>query len=179
MAGIVPKRGLREHDIQLARFLPQGNVDSSFNSPVFEFGAEPATGSVRALAVQPDGRILVGGEAGHFGAGGFGVARFNANGSFDTSFGNSGITTTPFPNATTVEHTLLLQPDGRIAKDDPRPPTSTVTRLSAVVSALRRPQYWARLGAPNGSGMYHARWIGSSPIPPRLPSDTAPVGRIG
>jgi len=106
--------GFRDHDIQLVRFLPQGNVDSSFNSPVFEFGAEPATGSVRALAVQPDGRILVGGEAGHFGAGGFGVARFNANGSFDTSFGNSGITTTPFPNATTVEHTLLLQPDGKI-----------------------------------------------------------------
>ena len=67
MAGIVPKRGLRDHDIQLVRFLPQGNVDSSFNSPVFEFGAEPATGSVRARAVQPDGCILVGGEAGHFG----------------------------------------------------------------------------------------------------------------
>jgi hypothetical protein len=106
-------RQLRANSASAVRFLPQGNVDSSFNSPFFEFGAEPATGSVRALAVQPDGRILVGGEAGHFGAGGFGVARFNANGSFDTSLGNSGITTTPFPNATTVEHTLLLQPDGQ------------------------------------------------------------------
>jgi hypothetical protein len=28
--------------------------------------------------------------------------------------GNAGIVTTPLPNATTVKHTLLLQPDGKI-----------------------------------------------------------------
>ena len=105
--------GSKDHDVQLIRFLPQGAVDSTFNSPVFDFGAEPNSGGARALAVQPNGQIVAGAEAGHFGAGGFGVARFNTNGSFDTSFGNPGIVTTPFPNATTVEHALLLQPTGR------------------------------------------------------------------
>ena len=65
MTGIVPKRGLRDHDIQLVRFLPQGNVDSSFNSPVFEFGAEPSSISIafgfgmgRLLAAVVHGRSI-------------------------------------------------------------------------------------------------------------------------
>jgi uncharacterized delta-60 repeat protein len=81
---------------------------------VFDFGAEPNTASAQVLSVQPDGRIVDGGTAGQFGAGGFGVARFNPNGGFDTTFGNGGKVTTPFPNATVVEHALLLQPDGKI-----------------------------------------------------------------
>ena len=104
--------GRGDADIKLVRFLPQGSVDSTFNSPVFDFGPEEGTNeSARALVVQPDGHIVAGGEAGHFGAGGFGVARFNANGSFDTTFGTGGKVTTPFRNATTVETALVLQPN--------------------------------------------------------------------
>jgi uncharacterized delta-60 repeat protein len=113
-ATVTGEGGFRDHDIQLLRFLPQGGLDSTFNSPVFDFGAEPNTGGAGSVVVQPNGQILVRGEAGQFGAEGFVVARFNADGSFDKSFGNAGIVTTPFPNATTVEHALLLQPDGRI-----------------------------------------------------------------
>jgi uncharacterized delta-60 repeat protein len=110
----VGEGGSKDRDVQMIRFLPQGAVDSTFNSPVFDFEAEPNSGGVRALAIQPGGRIVAGAEAGHFGAGGFGVARFNTGGSFDTSFGRAGMVMTPFANATTVEHALLSQPDGKI-----------------------------------------------------------------
>jgi uncharacterized delta-60 repeat protein len=105
----------KEIEIQLVRLLPQGSVDSAFNSPVFDFGpAGPFAESANALAIQPNGQIVAGGGAGQFGAGGFGVARFNANGSFDNTFGNAGAVITPFPNADANVDALLLQPDGKI-----------------------------------------------------------------
>jgi uncharacterized delta-60 repeat protein len=107
--------GRRDTDIQLVRFLPQGSVDSTFNSPIFDFGAEAAISeSARSLAVQPNGQILAGGAAGQFGAAGFGLARFNANGGFDATFGNAGKVTTPFANASAGVRVVMLQSDGRI-----------------------------------------------------------------
>jgi len=97
--------GRRDVDIRLLRFMPQGSVDTTFNSPTFDFGAETNTSeSARALAVQPNGKVVAGGAAGQFGTGGLALARFNANGSFDTSFGNAGKVTAPFPNAATGGH---------------------------------------------------------------------------
>ena len=43
-----------------------------------------------ALAVQPDGKILVGGKASFPGSDAVGVARLNPDGSLDTSFGHGG-----------------------------------------------------------------------------------------
>jgi uncharacterized delta-60 repeat protein len=108
--------GRRDVDIQLLRLLPQGSVDTTFNSPVFDFGSEANIAeSARALAVQSDGKVVAGGAAGQFGAGGFGLVRFNASGGFDTAFGTAGKVTTPFANATAGVSALLLQPaDGKI-----------------------------------------------------------------
>jgi uncharacterized delta-60 repeat protein len=107
--------GRRDIDIQLVRFLPQGSLDGTFNSPVFDFGAEAAIAeSARALVLQSNGQILAGGGAGQFGAGGFGLARFNSSGSFDTTFGSAGKLTTPFPNADANIGELLLQANGEI-----------------------------------------------------------------
>ena len=53
--------GRRDIDIQLMRFLPQGSLDGTFNSPVFDFGAEAAIAeSARALVLQSNGQILAG-----------------------------------------------------------------------------------------------------------------------
>ena len=59
-----------------------------------------------ALAVQPDGRILLSGER----DGAFVVARMLANGALDPSFGVAGIAGGPQGTA----NSLALQPDGRI-----------------------------------------------------------------
>jgi len=107
--------GLRDTDIKLVRFLPQGSVDSTFNSPVFDFGPDLSSGaSASTLVVQTDGRILAGGGAAEVGTSDFGLARFNANGSFDASFGNAGKVITAFPNASAGIRVVILQPDGRI-----------------------------------------------------------------
>ena len=107
--------GRRDTDLQLVRFLPQGGVDSAFNSPVFDLGPEGAPGgSGRSLAAQPNGRLVVGGSAGQAGTSDFAVARFNTNGSFDAGFGDSGKVTTVFPNASAGVRVVVLQPDGNI-----------------------------------------------------------------
>jgi uncharacterized delta-60 repeat protein len=70
-----------------------------------------------AVAIQPDGKIVVGGVAGTSSgndSANFGLARFNADGSLDTSFGTGGKVTTDFYNHFDVIFQLVIQPDGKI-----------------------------------------------------------------
>ena len=87
----------------VARLNPDGSVDASFNVGM------GVNGLVTDLALQPDGRIVIGGEFTMFnGVPRGGVARLHADGSLDTSFyPGSGI-------ATGDVEKLALQPDGRI-----------------------------------------------------------------
>src|SRR5688572_27211196 len=70
-----------------------------------------ANADVYALAVQPDGKILVGGNFTSIGGGGTGtvtrhrLARLDPDGSVDTSFN---------PGANGIVAALALQPDGKI-----------------------------------------------------------------
>ena len=88
---------------RIARLNADGSLDTSFNPG--------ANGAVRALAVQPDGKILVGGYFTTFGGGGTGtvtrnrIARLNPDGSLDMTFN---------PGANDQVETLLAQPDGKI-----------------------------------------------------------------
>ncbi|HKV13110.1 MAG TPA: hypothetical protein VJ725_33520 [Thermoanaerobaculia bacterium] len=67
-----------------------------------------------ALAVQPDGKILVAGSASVPGAVAFGLARLNPDGSLDPSFGNGGkVFANLFGHSVSFED-LALQPDGKI-----------------------------------------------------------------
>lgn len=74
----IPARGL-------VRLNPNGSVDTTFNTSV------GANGSVRSLAVQPDGRILVGGIFTSIqGANARSVARLHVDGAIDTTFNPGG-----------------------------------------------------------------------------------------
>ena len=87
----------------LARLNVDGSLDTNFNAN-FAPGADG--GAVRALAIQLDGRMLVGGSFTHFnGAPVNHLVRLNTDGTVDTSFvgGTSG----------SVEG-IALQPDNRI-----------------------------------------------------------------
>ena len=65
----------------LARLLPDGSLDPSFNV------GTGANGPILAMAVQPDGKIIIGGDFTQFnGTERQRVARLEANGSLDTSF---------------------------------------------------------------------------------------------
>jgi len=72
---------------RLARLLPDGQLDLSFNPPVSTGDHRPEDTSVRALAAQADGRILVGGDFETMnGLPYVALARLNFDGSLDTSF---------------------------------------------------------------------------------------------
>jgi uncharacterized delta-60 repeat protein len=69
---------------RIARLNSNGTLDSTFSQPSSAYGAN---GSVRALAIQPDGRILVGGFFTNFNSVAINrIARLNYDGSLDSLF---------------------------------------------------------------------------------------------
>src|SRR6185295_17889917 len=71
-----------------------------------------------AIAIQPDGRIVVAGFAQLGGAGGtprvVALARYRSDGQPDTSFGNGGALTTSFGGNFAAASAVMVQPDGKI-----------------------------------------------------------------
>lgn len=87
-----------------------------------------------AVAVQPDGKIVVAGHGYYGNRNGyhFIVVRYNNNGTLDDSFGSSGIVVTPVDRFTNDEVAdMLLQPDGKIVVVG-RVYTSTSCRIALV-----------------------------------------------
>ena len=92
----------------LARYNLDGNLDSSFGA-----GGKVTdgfAGVIFALLVQPDGRIIAGGNES---SGKFALMRFNADGSPDEAFGRRGKVTTAMFGFDEIK-ALALQRDGRI-----------------------------------------------------------------
>jgi uncharacterized delta-60 repeat protein len=88
--------------VSVARLNPDGSVDASFS-----VGLGPDA-AVRALAIQNDGRILVGGLFTTFNGIPSGrVQRLNADGSLDETF-------VPGDGADNAVYAILVQPDGKI-----------------------------------------------------------------
>jgi len=100
--------------IALVRLNTDGTPDASFGTAgevVFGVNHTVPVG----VAIQIDGKIVVGSAAGANvdGGGGFALARFNSNGSVDNSFGTGGqVEVVPF--GTAISAALVLQPDGKI-----------------------------------------------------------------
>jgi uncharacterized delta-60 repeat protein len=107
-------------DFALARYNPDGSLDPSFSGDglqTTDFYWEAADGA-RDVAIQANGRIVavgagVGGPTGTD----FGLARYNANGSLDTSFSGDGRRRTSFTagrSSSDYVNGVALQGDGRI-----------------------------------------------------------------
>jgi uncharacterized delta-60 repeat protein len=95
----------------LARYNSDGSFDTSFGTGgkvVTDFGSTVPFG----LLIEPDGRIVLTGGAN--GSLDFGVARFNVDGSFDTSFGTGGKVTTNFGGTAAAGYGVAGTPDGKI-----------------------------------------------------------------
>ena len=98
------------NDFVLTRYNPDGSLDTTFGTGGVVI---TATGYVRALAVQPDGKIVAAGTEGCCGGAKFALARYNTNGTLDTTFGTSGIVTMS-PPSQGVGYALALQPGGKL-----------------------------------------------------------------
>jgi uncharacterized delta-60 repeat protein len=108
----------------IARYTPDGTLDTNFgnNGIVTKYFA--ATSVLNDVVIQSDGKIVVGGYS-NTGAGCqtghapicWTVARYNINGTLDTTFGNNGVNVTPFINPNNgpqMVQSLALQEDGKI-----------------------------------------------------------------
>jgi uncharacterized delta-60 repeat protein len=86
----------------VARYNSNGSLDTTFGTGgkvITSFGSGPDR--AYAMAVQPDGKIVVGGEATVAATGlDFALARYNTDGSLDTGFGTGGKVTTPVQGST-------------------------------------------------------------------------------
>jgi len=112
-AGTIPgPDGKTNVDAVVERFELTGVLDTSFESPAIRFGpdAPQVKNEPQSLVVDSDQRGLVGVEFVTAGTEAAGVARLNANGSLDTSFGTAGVSQT-VPNF--VLYRLLVQPNNQ------------------------------------------------------------------
>jgi uncharacterized delta-60 repeat protein len=105
-------------DSVIIRYNPNGTLDTTFDSDgILILAMSPSSDEeARAVAIQPDGKIVVAGYAytGTVTAGDFYVIRLNSDGSFDSSFDGDGKTFTDFNTKNDLAFSLILQADGKI-----------------------------------------------------------------
>lgn len=98
----------------LARYNPNGSLDSSFDSD----GRVTMPNSVQfepeALALQANGKMVIAGRDFIFFNSEIAVARFNPDGSLDNTFGSGGLVSTPVGTAHSAANAIAVQTDGRI-----------------------------------------------------------------
>jgi uncharacterized delta-60 repeat protein len=122
----------------LVRYMPDGALDTGFGA-----GGKVRTNlhggdSARAIALLPDGRIVVAGTSGQKSSNyDFAVLRYRADGRLDTGFGAGGSVTIDFDGSEDIAHAVAVQPDGRIV----------VAGHTNVLSTLRRDFALVRLDA--------------------------------
>ena len=100
----------------VGRFLPDGTPDPSFGSGgrVTVTLSGSTNGALQAVALQPDGKIVLAGYVNVTGHDDFAVARLHADGRVDTSFAGVGSTRMDFFSSTDRASVVLVHPDGRI-----------------------------------------------------------------
>ncbi|RME45039.1 MAG: hypothetical protein D6796_11025 [Caldilineae bacterium] len=106
-------------NLALARFNSDGSLDATFGNGgkvTTSLGAN-STAVATSIAIQPDGKIVVAGYVYIVAQGNFTLlARYNSDGSLDTTFGNGGtilhqfVQTCPFDSR---GYALILLPDGK------------------------------------------------------------------
>jgi len=112
-------RTSRLQDIALARYNSDGSLDGTFGTGGKVTTDFPGLGSwASAVALQSDGKIVAAGGTGSYTAynGNFVLARYNSDGSVDTTFGAAGKVITDFynPQGDDAAYALALQSNGKI-----------------------------------------------------------------
>ncbi len=98
----------------LARYNADGSLDTTFDGDGKAILTYGAINELYDLVIQPDGKIVAaGGVYQPLVGSSFLLARFNMNGSLDTTFDNDGLVQAGF-NAYTAANAVALQTDGKI-----------------------------------------------------------------
>jgi uncharacterized delta-60 repeat protein len=113
--GKILAAGISSGGFALVRYTPSGLLDSNFGTGgvvTTSFGTSAA--EAEAMAVQPDGKIILAGFASGGSTTRFALARYLPGGALDPGFGTGGLVLTAFGTGSAAANALALQPDGRI-----------------------------------------------------------------
>ena len=106
---------VKPHDFALARYNRDGSLDTTFDGDgkvTTDFSARED--EAFAVAIQGDGKIVAAGSSIGPGALDFALARYNADGSLDTTFDGDGKVTTDFAGGDDQARGVAIQKDGKI-----------------------------------------------------------------
>jgi uncharacterized delta-60 repeat protein len=107
-------------NFKVVRYNSNGTLDNSFGVGGIVTTTFPEGSYANAIALQSDGKIIAAGTVfvdvviGDMSNTDFALARYNPDGSLDTSFGNGGTVTTDFFGTEDDAFSVLIQPDGKI-----------------------------------------------------------------
>ncbi len=103
-------------NIAVVRYLTNGALDPSFGTGgmVITDISGATSEEPSSIAIQSDGKIVVGGMITPTTYWDFGVLRYTTNGQLDVSFGNNGVVTTDMNGGNERITSLAIQSDGKI-----------------------------------------------------------------
>ncbi len=124
---VVPSSG----DIAIMRLTESGALDTSFSGDGYDLlNIDTAADYGNALALQEDGKIIIGGRYFDFGGGtGYDevLARYNSNGTLDTTFGDAGVIDVGSSGGGDEIFRLLWQDDFRLLSHGKSGPITLAT----------------------------------------------------
>lgn len=104
--------GMAENKFALVRYNSSGQIDSSFGNQGKVLTTIGNSSAINDITIQSDGKIIAAGYTEKLAD--FAVARYNSNGTLDTTFGSGGIVITDFFNDDDRATSVSLQSDGKI-----------------------------------------------------------------
>ena len=127
-------------DFALARYNSNGSLDGTFDGDgivVTDFGG---TDVGRAVAIQPDGKIVMAGYSNRLGTYDLALTRYNTNGSLDTTFDVDGKVLTSIGNAD-YGYAVALQSNGKIVAAGESDENYALARYFAGASGTEKTFY--------------------------------------
>jgi len=110
--------GTYNNDFFVTRFNTDGSLDTSFGSggsKTTDFNNNTGSDKSTSVTIQPDGKIVLGGYAFNGTSFDFAIARYNSDGTPDTSFNGTGKAITDLGSASNDSgYSVTVQPDGKL-----------------------------------------------------------------
>ena len=104
-----------DKDFALVRYNTAGTLDASFGTGgVVTTAIGAGDDSAQSVTVQTDGKVVVAGNSHNGSDFDFALARYNSDGSLDTSFGTGGKVTTDIGSTLESGQSVTVQPDGKV-----------------------------------------------------------------
>ena len=101
-------------DVDMVRYNSNGSLDTTFDTDGIVTTTVGSNSYANAIILQTDNRIILAGGVKNGVNYDFAMFRYNANGTFDTTFSSDGIITTTIGSGSSFVNDIILQPDGKI-----------------------------------------------------------------